>query len=235
MTKVIVCVRTRDEEKNIERFCNAYSWADKILVADGGSTDRTVLYAASFSNVLMKCFTEKIEMENGLWRNPHGKHINFLIEWAEDEGADWIIFDDCDSVPNNGKMFDLFKFDNTLNNYDFIRMTRLYLWNGYRYFPKLSQDRRKNWTHALWAWKASKKLRYKEDDPLRQEFIVVPTENILDINPEFSCLLHYSWVDEVELNKKLEFYRKSGESPNLLHPLEMGGNPQSLPEWVGNV
>lgn len=225
--------RSRDEEKNIERFCSAYNWADEILIADGGSEDRTMELALKFQNVSVKSFDERIQMENGLWRNPHGKHINFLIQWAEDCGADWIIFDDMDSVPTNNKVGKLLQEDSgTTYSYDYIQMTRLYLWRDGKYFPKLSQDSNKNWTHALWAWKANKHLRYKEDDPIVQEFVFIPNENFLNIVPEFSCLLHYSWVDDIELKKKLDFYRKSGQYPDMLHPLEFGGNLEVLPEWA---
>ena len=87
--KIVATCRTLNEEKNIERFCMSYTWVDKVLIADGGSTDRTKEIANLFYNVEVRDFSERVE-RNGVWRNPHGKHINFLIDWAKEEGA-WIV------------------------------------------------------------------------------------------------------------------------------------------------
>ncbi|GAH78398.1 unnamed protein product, partial [marine sediment metagenome] len=43
--KIMATTRTRNEEKNIARFVMSYQWADKVLIADGGSTDDTVKIA----------------------------------------------------------------------------------------------------------------------------------------------------------------------------------------------
>jgi len=74
----VALVRTKNEERNIERFCFSYSLADAVLVADGGSTDNTIEIANSFHNVKVKHYKEKL-IRNELWRNPHGKHINFYL------------------------------------------------------------------------------------------------------------------------------------------------------------
>lgn len=37
--KIVVAVRCYNELNNIERFVRAYSFADKIIISDGGSTD----------------------------------------------------------------------------------------------------------------------------------------------------------------------------------------------------
>jgi len=96
MNITVIC-RTRDEARNIGMFCKSYAWADQILIADGGSKDNTIQIARRFSNVKVRKFSERISKTDGeLWRNPHGRHINFMIDWAESSEADWIIFDDAD-------------------------------------------------------------------------------------------------------------------------------------------
>jgi hypothetical protein len=47
-TRIFVVVRTRDEERRIAQFCEAYKDADMILVADGGSVDKTKEIASRY-------------------------------------------------------------------------------------------------------------------------------------------------------------------------------------------
>src|SRR5690349_6931588 len=99
--KICVAVRVRDEERNIERFCANYAWADSILIADGGSQDKTKELALQYPNVKIRDFHEQVLMKHKMVRNPHGQHLNFLIDWAfAEDGADWIIMDDADCFPN---------------------------------------------------------------------------------------------------------------------------------------
>lgn len=50
MSGLSVIVITRDEEANIERCLESVAWADEIVVADSGSTDRTVELARKFTD-----------------------------------------------------------------------------------------------------------------------------------------------------------------------------------------
>ena len=40
--KVVVVARCLNEERNIERFIHGYSFADLIIVSDGGSIDNSL-------------------------------------------------------------------------------------------------------------------------------------------------------------------------------------------------
>jgi glycosyltransferase involved in cell wall biosynthesis len=98
---IITVCRTLNEERNIERFCEEYSKiSDAILIVDGGSEDKTVEMAMSYNKVLVTGFYDRVYRDN-IWRNPHGLHLNLMFEWAEKMGAAWIIYDDCDSLPNH--------------------------------------------------------------------------------------------------------------------------------------
>ena len=46
------------------------------------------------------------------------------------------------------------------------------------------------------------------------------------------CLLHYSWVDKERLEKKLKYYRESGQHPTMSHPTDFAGTPEKLPDWA---
>lgn len=228
----VVIVRTLNEERNIAQFIESYlDWIDLILVADGGSTDRTEEIAQSYPKTEVKFFLWKKEMNNNLWRNPEAAHINFLIEWAESEGADWIFFDDCDCFPNFHLKRDILKFINT--EFNFIYAVRLYLWGMDQHFPKLAQPGKlNNWETSMWAWKTSEiSLRFHDTD-MSRDFEPVPEFNDrINLFPPYA-LMHYAWPTEEVTQKKLDFYRNSGQIPGMLHPLEFGGRLEPLPEWA---
>jgi len=229
---IFVINRVRNEERNIERFCMSYQWADRILIADGGSEDKTIEIARSIPKVTVKNFGLRVQMENGLWRNPQAEHINFMIRWAEREGADWIIFDDCDCFPNY-----LLKQNarSIIEDTDkkFIKVTRLYLWGEDQHLIKMAQPARPGeWYPSLWAWRAGE-LRAQNTD---MAFMLRPKINLDEVQellPPY-CLLHNSWPNKEEVDRKLNFYRRSGQIKNMLHPLDpsFGGVPVPLPDWA---
>lgn len=230
--KIIATVRTRDEEANIEWFCMSYQWADKILVMDGGSIDDTVSIAKRMPKTEVRHFEERAKMENNRWRNPSGKHINSLIDWAAEEKADWILFDDCDCTPNkhlqkNGR--------NLLENskHDMVYAVRLYLWREGKHFLKMAQPILKGrWETSLWGWKRSTGMRFGEETPHLHHFSLHPKpEERLDIFPP-GCLLHRPWQTEEMIKKKMDFYRDSGQHPTITHPLKFAGGLAELPEWA---
>jgi len=235
--KICVAVRTKDEEINIARFCESYTWADKILVADGGSRDDTIQIANSFKNVEVRNYDVFVEMQNGITRNPHGSHCNFLIDWAFiGESADWIIFDDCDCFPNKTVKEDARKImTETQKNYIFV--TRLFLWKNEGHFPALAQPLKAgNFEPSIWAWRNGTQLRFRSDRVSReeshQELAFSPQENErLNLYPPYA-LLHSPWQTDEMVEKKLKFYRESGQIPTMLHPLEFGGSIEPLPEWA---
>lgn len=223
--KAIVVCRTRNEARNIGRFCQAHQWADSILIADGGSTDATLDIARTFPNVQVDYFPHKV-FNGDYWRNPHGKHINFMIDWALSEGADWIIFDDCDCVP----ALDLQQnIRGLLSDTDkkVVQLYRLYVWGSDEYFPKLNET-----GQSLWGWRADVPVRALEDDPWSHD--IAPVWNagdVLNLEHPHTCL-HYFCPDEATTIRKLEFYRNSGEQPEALHPLKGCGDLAQLPDWA---
>ena len=221
--KIIVICRTRNEAKNIDRFCQSYQWADAILIADGGSTDKTVQKALAYPNVQVKRFREQV-CQNGYWRNPHGRHINFMIDWAKSKLADWIIFDDCDCVPTTALQEQARIILEAISE-NVVMLYRLYVWGNDQYFPEMNKP-----GQSLYAWRASVSVRASEDDPW-QHTMEWPDCTELRLEQPLCCL-HYYCPDEKTVERKLEFYRKSGEQKNAAHPLKVNGPLEELPEWA---
>lgn len=220
---IIVICRTRNEARNIERFCQAYAWADAILIADGGSTDNTLDLARTYHNVQVDLFTERVRSGDH-WRNPHGKHINFMIDWASREQADWIIFDDCDCVPTVALQQDIRGIlEDTPQKV--CQLYRLYVWGSEQYFTDLN-----NAGQSLWGWHGSVPVRALEDNPWSHD-IIPCWDSALNLEHPHACL-HYFCPDPITVNRKLEFYRESGEQPEALHPLEGCGSLAMLPDWA---
>lgn len=234
--KIVVIARTLNEEESIERFCESYQWTDKILIADGGSRDKTKEIAGKYPNVSIRDYDVFIQMNNGIIRNPHGSHLNFLIDWAFiQEGADWIISDDVDCFPNfhvknNARAL----MESTDKRYIYI--TRLYLWKDEGHFPKLSKPYGEDYVPSIWAWRKSSSLRFRADrvskEKSHQELTFIPPEDeILKLMPPYA-LRHCPWQTDKMVERKLAFYRLSGQIENMLHPLEFAGNVEPLPTWA---
>jgi len=236
--KIITIVRTRNEERNIANFCQAYDFSDLILVADGGSDDNTIEIASTFPKVKVGHFWEQA-WKGDIWRNPEPEHFNFLIQWAEAEGADWIITDDCDCRPNRFLRKDARNF---LEGTDlpFAFAVRLYLLgtdnlrNGAdgKYFPALSKPPKGGpWTPGLWAWRAELGTRLQGENPWDTGAFPCDITQALIILPPH-CLLHFPWPDEKEIKRKLAFYGGSKQVEGMEHPLEWGGSLEPCPDWM---
>lgn len=232
--KVIVAVRTRNEEANIERFCRAYAWADAILVADGGSVDNTVALTTKFPNVLVSQFEERVYSQAGPWRNPHGKHINFLIDSALELKPDWIVFDDCDCIPNGHlrkearRLFQSVSLTSRPDTKAAIFAYRLFLGERETYYPDLNSA-----GQSLWAWRpALANIRAQEDNAWVQWMTGVPPMKRRTLLAEPYILLHRVWPDELTITRKVEFYRRTGEIPNASHPNQFAGRAVPLPDWA---
>ena len=222
--KIVATTRTRNEARNIERFIESYWWVDEVLIADGGSSDPTIRNALRYEGVKVRNFEERVQGANGHWRNPHGRHINFIIDWAKQERADWMIFDDADCVPTrslqeNGR--DLIENAQA----ETVYANRMYVYKNEGYFPLLSSS-----GNGLWAWKVTSPIRASEANPW-QHTMVDNSVGRLDLQSPYA-LLHYTWPTDKQINEKLRFYRESGEQEAAAHPLTFAGDISPLPKWA---
>lgn len=220
--KIIATTRTKNEASNIDRFCQAYAWADAVLVADGGSEDDTVRRARQYPNVQVRHFTEKVWRGN-VWRNPHGRHMNFVFDWALDEGADWIIFDDCDCVPTKTLQDNLRDILEDTNDVA-VFLYRLYIWGCIEYFPDMNKP-----GQSFYAWHRDLSIRGGDED-WRHRIKGIPDTGLLLDHP-YSCL-HYFFPDEETEQRKAAFYRVVYDGRERPHPLKTNGKLELLPEWA---
>jgi len=219
--KVVVCVRTLQEENNIDRFCRSYDWADEILISDGGSTDKTIELARWYPNTKIHHFPDKIWHTDKIFSNPRGKHINYLIDWAHREKADWIIFDDCDCVPTLALRASAKSF--MLNSeFDMMFAYRMFVM-GDRYFPNMSRKQ------SLWAWKSEVPVRADENRPTIH--MIIP-ERYIEYLKEPLALLHYFYPDEETFKRKKAQYILTGEVLPDFNPKTQFGPLEALPEWA---
>lgn len=237
--KIIATCRAYNEERHIEKFCRAYQFADEILVADGGSTDHTVIIAEDIPKTKIIHYDVKVECKNGIWRNPDGPHIQFLVDHAVEDGADWIIFQDTDMRPNKylkEQARELIELTDSLGK-DFLMLTQIFIWQNNKYFPNMSFQGG-SWMQGLWAWRANINLRIIDKMP-HFEFSYDGIKSI-DINKTSKelavqpppCYIHYGWEDLEKINEHVDYYRKSGLILNMAHPLDFAGTLEPIKDWM---
>lgn len=229
--KIVVAVRCRNEEKNIERFLHGYSFADAILVSDGGSTDNSIQMLQNRDKVKLVHFGVEETINGETW-NPDNPHIQYIIDEAKKLEPDWIIMDDMDCVPNaflRENAREIFENASHLEK-DQMNAFRLYLWGDTgRYFPKMNNHFDPLY-RSLWAWMPSKR-NIRADLNIQHGTILGTTDTEAYPVPIPMCLLHKSWYPDT-IDAKVEKYRKIGIECD--HPFVMpnAGKPVELPDWA---
>lgn len=234
--KIVVCIRTLNEADMIDKCCQSWVFADRILIADGGSTDDTIERALEYPNVSVRPFTEKVECANGIWRNPDYKHLNFLWDWAREDNADWIISQDCDQRPNFYLKRDARKLLETTTK-DYLMPVQIFLWHEIKYFPNMSRAGM-GWMHGIWAHRANVGMVATDKMP-HYEFQVNgrnidPTKDNTGelVDPPY-CYMHHGWASDPKVDKMLTYYKTSKLIPGIQHPFIMGGgSPIDLEDWM---
>lgn len=225
--KITALIRTLNEQEFIGRCCQNHQFCDEILVADGGSSDDTVRIACGFANVKVRRFSKKVNLADGSFMNPEPEHMNFLLDWANETGADWVIMTDCDTWGNRLLQHharSIFFKANDIGKSG-ILVNQFYLWGTDYYFPKITID------VSQWAFKADYGLRYDESKTTFFDSVApgVDRKECLIINEPY-CLLHYV-SDEKREPEKVKRYKAWGkDKTHLLDSIY--APPEPLPQWV---
>ena len=219
--KVVFALRVRDEEPTIRRAIEAHDWVDLIIVCDGGSVDNTCAIASEYPNVLLTHFDEWYVRKDKTRRNIEGRQINHTLEVAEENGADWIVFEDCDCIPNSHLRRDMRKYMET-TEFNYIFAPRLYIHGKDYYFNGLGL------TPMIYAWKAGLHLR-TIDTNRHWAFQEPHADYRVNLMPPY-FRLHYFDPDEETTQRKLADIRS--EVPGFMHPVDFGGEILPIPdEW----
>lgn len=241
--KIVSIVRTRDEARNIWPFIESYKgWVDSILVADGGSEDDTLSMLRQLAALAPVGFLQvrpfpKRALNAGYWWNPEGQHINFLIDWAKEEGADWVIFDDCDCRPNAALRRDARKLIEGCES-QIVRAVRLYWWGTGEHFPDLAQPGTPGtWQPSLWAWRVDTGLHCVESKDWGFSFEpAIDSLTHCDVVPPNYCLNHHGWPDQETANRKMAQHQLASRSGHLFQsPLAWAGRLEPVPDWASEV
>jgi len=237
MAKIIACIRTLNEQDNIEKCCQSYApFCDKILIADGGSVDNTVDIAQEMPKTLVRNYDVRVNCKKHIWRNPDYLHLQFLWDWAQEEGADWIISQDCDQRPNKDLKNDA-RFFMEHSEKDFILATQIYLWGEDQYFRQLSNQG--GWMQGLWAWRANINLKVIDNMP----HFLFSFDGVASINLDQlphrcerilppHCYMHYGWPTEEKTLAHMKYYHDSGLIKGMRHPKDFGGDPEPILPWM---
>lgn len=234
---IIATARSFNEHRNIEQYCRAYQWADKILIADGGSTDDTKELALKYPKVEVRDYLNTVQLPNGKFRNPDGPHIQFLVDWATEIGGTWIIHQDVDQRPNKFLKNDVCGILNNSTD-DFVVVTQIFTYGGINYYFKDLSHAGGDWMQGLWAWRLSKNLKIIDKMP-HYEFSY-DGEHSIDINqqprvlrllPPY-CFMHFGWEDEAVTQEHVRYYNETKLIPGMEHPLKWAGKLVPCENWM---
>ncbi|MHA2246897.1 MAG: glycosyltransferase family 2 protein [Candidatus Hodarchaeales archaeon] len=223
--KIVVAARCRNEKHLVERFLHGYSFADHIVISDGGSIDGTVEMLENRDKVILHHFDQEETIDGVTW-NPDAPHMNFVIEKAKELNPDWLIFDDFDDVPNSLLKQNARYLLTEVINKPQVNAFRLYMWGDTQFFPKMNSYFHDDYT-SIWAWKPSE-LDIKADPEIHHGTLIG-----YDSDPHKlqlpTCLLHKSWHPDT-IDEKMK--RQNAVGIQMHHPLEFAGEPEELPKWA---
>lgn len=226
---IVVAVRCYNEARHIARFINGYSFADSIVISDGGSTDGSVeiikahpLYEEKIK-LLHFAYTETLDGQT--W-NPDAPHMNFVLNSAKELKPDWLIFDDADDIPNRFLQNDARAVLESCKDTQ-ANVFRLYLWGDTgNYFPYMNRHLNPDYM-SLWAWRPEH-IDIHADESIRHGTLVGTTPGHYKISPPY-CLLHKSWYPDT-VQDKVNRYNALGLP--MEHPKDFAGRIEALPKWA---
>jgi glycosyltransferase involved in cell wall biosynthesis len=183
MANISVIIITKNEADNIRACLESVKWADEIVIVDSGSTDSTAEICREFG--------AKVHVHD--WPG-FGLQKNRALSYAV---HDWVFSIDADERVTPELQSQLTKaIESNIEN-------------GY-YVPRLSQFCGKFIRHSGWypdyVLRLFRRTKGRfSDDMVHERVILEGTAGKLT-----SPLLHYSYLDEADVQRKTDQYAKTG-------------------------
>jgi glycosyltransferase involved in cell wall biosynthesis len=231
---ISVIVRIHNEERNLEKFVKAYhDWVDHIFIQDDNSDSEDYIWNVidEYPKTKLDFYDDKriVTSNKNVTRAYHHIQLNQLIDSAKQVESDWIILDDCDSVPNKHLREGGRQIIEACP-LDFVYVTRITFYKDLGYFPEFSTPKGST-GHCLWAWRANKGFRFIDNGCNAQRFDRIDSKRIYKLNPPY-VLLHYPWPsDEVILQKRERYTAIYGEEYSRFDPLMFAGKLDKKIPW----
>lgn len=224
---VVVGMRALNEELLLPVALANYDFATFIVITDGGSTDRTKEIALADERVIWHDFKERVPGVNGGWRNPEGKHMQFLIEKCEELEPDWLWITEVDAFPNLNLQRTATAILSQLD-YDGIKLLQTYLMyiapDGQSHYPRTMQG------PGYTAWKPGLATVDASADFDGQGRLFIAEQGKFDTH-KIASRIHLTWETEEAIAAKDKFYQQvHGWCFN--HPDATWGPREALPEWA---
>ena len=229
--KIIVGVRALNEAELFPVFLSNIPFADVLVVADGGSTDRTKAIALTDPRVIWHDFTDRVPGKNGGWRNPEGAHVRFLLDRMEElchEPEDWLWMTEVDAFPN----LNLQREARTLLercNVDGVPLFMTWLCyvapDGVSHYPRTMQG------PGYTAWHRGAATVDAGADFDGQGNLYVEQRNAFSADQTLSRI-HLTWETEELIARKIAWYREVHSWDHLKHPDVDWAPRKPLPDWA---
>jgi len=230
---ISVIVRTHNEERNLERFVRAYhDWVDYIFIQDDESDDRDYLLDvfSKYEKTILSFYKGERIIRRTVTRAYHHIQLNQLINLAEWVESDWIIMDDCDSIPNKHFRDDGREIIESCEK-DAIYLTRINFYKDGRHFPEFSSPGG-NPGYCLYAWRGDKGFKFLDNGFHGQKFNPLEDEQKCKIGPPY-VTLHYPWPDDEAITMKRKRYTEIyGFEYSNFDPLNFAGKLEKPPEYA---
>ena len=225
--KIVVAAMALNEAYHIREFCENFSFADKIVISDGGSTDDTVKLAEQYPNVKVVHFTERIEFKDGSFMNPEGKHHNFVLSHAREYNPDWIMMQAPDHRFNYFLYKDIRQLLETAKK-DGVRTRMYYTYLRKEYFTELGKG-----DNFVLAFRGYLPVYLDEHDPFNCTYFNLPKKDeCLHLKRPY-CMLHHTWPTPEIIKSKMERYAAWGRAlPNPPEKEPVWGKLVPLEEWM---